>query len=347
MAKDSTTSARDFLFAEGSRGSSPRLSDWLIKDVRGARTSTLPPPPLENDDLATTAEDAPPAEAVAPQDDASPALHSQDDAPSEGADGDAAEVDDEQRESMELEESLSYARAYDVPEADADVARELGAEDASPVSPQGVYASASDWLDDDDAETTAFFAAAPEAMEDDAAPDDEAASQEAPEGTSLSPQVLTPEEESDDAVAFVVPGTAGTNRWKAAAAIGAALLLGFLIVHRLKPAPRVAAASKSPSIESLTSPVSETNAVSPATTEEDDSPAPKSAHGGGLADGLGRSHGSSADPTPPDPALPGGPSVARFPDLPREILNQLAKAFETEEGEPNKAPADAVERYTR
>jgi hypothetical protein len=39
--------------------------------------------------------------------------------------------------------------------------------------------------------------------------------------------------------------------------------------------------------------------------------------------------------------------VARFPDLPREILMQLEQVFESESAQRGKAPSDSTERYTR
>jgi hypothetical protein len=356
MAKDRTTSARDFQLADGDQSSPPRLSDWLIKDLRGARPSQAPaaPPPLDGS-VAAALPTAPPGEsptaavvagsAAAPfvEGPGAPAAETAaDDGAGEtdelGAD---AGVDDDQRESLELAESLSYARADEL-------AADTVPESIPPRSggdAGAVYADPADWLDDDDdTETTSFFTAT--AARDELL-DDSGAALDAGVGTSLSPQVLT-EEERDDEAAFLLPGTAGgAGHFRAIAAVGVALLLVFMVVHRLRaPARATATASRPVAAAALANgtPVPNTALVDSPAPEEDALGEARGARSG-LADGLGRSRGSSPEPTS-DPVVPGGPSVARFPDLPREILKQLEQAFESEESQRGKSTTDSVERYS-
>ncbi|HVW23884.1 MAG TPA: hypothetical protein VHC69_00845 [Polyangiaceae bacterium] len=335
MATDRTTSAREFLFADSSREPSlPRLSDWLVADLKGARRSSAPPPP---ESFQSGVETTPPepVEAESSKADVSatatePAAHEDEDAPRD-------DVTEEIEESRDLAASLSYAHENEAPEAAP------APEQAEPLSEEArVYASAEDWLDDDrDSETTAAFyapvAAALERADDVLEPNlvTEA-------GASLSPQVLTPEEEDPGAVA--IAGVGSGRSWQVVAAIAAASLLLFVVLHRSKHAPRATATAAHPVLAPETSPLTKSEAVAESPPEATDTPfESKGSHA--YAYGGTRSHSSSeADPAQ-DPAIPGGPSVARFPDLPREILNQLEQAFEAGEQQHAKASTDSVERY--
>jgi hypothetical protein len=206
-----------------------------------------------------------------------------------------------------------------------------------------------DWLEEDEMGAAgAFFSSSADFDEsDESAPvTDEGA------GTSLSPHVFNPqdevEEEDDDAVApLVAAGVVGTSsRWKTIAAVAAAVLLVVLFGQRLarrhaqaaaSPPPVAALAPKGPAVDA---PPEE----SPADVEDDlamdDAKDGKSSSLGG-----GRGHAGPGSP-PSDPAAPGGPSVARFPDLPREILNQLEQVFEAGSGQHSKGATDSIERYS-
>ncbi len=341
MAKDSTTSARELLHAEG-RDSSPRLSDWLIKDLKSARHSEIPPPaPLESNVVASAAAALPLAEPIAPPADAIEG----ESVPSDGsaqASPEEPRPEDEVFESEDLSDSLSYARA---PE-DTDDPGESSTATVG-LSGHGVYASSSDWLDDDEGETTGgFFSALPDIDE----PIGDAASADEDGGTSLSPQVLTPEAEEDDdaAGAFLIPGASGgSSRWKAVAAIAAAVLLLFLVVHQWRTSARSTATAANPVATALpTGPATANESPAPLASSEEETALGDTKSARGLGSGLGRSHGTPPDP-PSDRAVPGGPSVARFPDLPRELLNQLEQAFESDEAQHQKSSTDAVDRYTR
>ncbi|HEX4336993.1 MAG TPA: hypothetical protein VH062_13840 [Polyangiaceae bacterium] len=340
MAKDSTTSARDFLLAESARPSSPRLSDWLLEDLKGPRTSSYPPAPLESSvEASSVSEAAAPVAEQEPVAVAPPAEFAVADVPLDDDDG-----DEEQRESIELAESLSYARASDLPDEPAPPS-------VPPVSERAdtaVYANASDWTDEDDDEATTFFASAPEHDE----PID-GIDEPLEEGASLSPQVLTApddlnDDEHDDAVLFV-PGVSGGGQWKTLAAIAAALLVVFLVMHRFRGTPRQTASASQPvaaaTLAGGATPANEALIGAPAPSDETDSASAngKKSRGGGFADGLGRSHATPTD----EPSIPGGPHVARYPDLPREILNQLEQVFQADELKHGKSSTDSVERYTR
>jgi hypothetical protein len=188
-------------------------------------------------------------------------------------------------------------------------------------------ASAADWLDDGASfHPSRFFDDALEGEGTLAPPllDEELVDEN---GSSLSPQVLTPEEEEESDAALYVPGAGGgaSTWWLMAAAAAAALLLVVFFMHRAANKHPVATAAPllagEPAKVPAAEPATETLAVdTPATS------ASPNAHSSG---GGSRWHGApTADTSSSDPAIPGGPSVARFPDLPREILNQLEQVFE-------------------
>jgi hypothetical protein len=347
MANDRTTSAREFLFADSNRDVAPeRLSDWLIKDLKGARRSSAPPPPepVESRVEMERAEAAPEERLEAGSAEASDepaALAPLDPAPDDGASPELAESS-ELAESRELAESLSYAREDEGEDAAPGASPAPEAVETEAVETK-VYADPEDWLDDDrDSETTAAFFTPRPVLEE----DDDALGEVAPAelGESLSPQVLAPEGESDDSGAIVVAGIGGSEWWKVAAGVAAALLLLFMVVHRTKKAPQAAAATHADIVAPAAPPANAaTVAEAPAESAEPASEI-KNAHGEYF--GGSRSHMSSAsDSTSQDPALPGGPSVARFPDLPREILMQLEQAFEAGEQQHAKSATDSIERY--
>jgi hypothetical protein len=164
-------------------------------------------------------------------------------------------------------------------------------------------------------------------------------------GASLSPLVLEPEDDSDEAAAVVVPGGGGVEWWKVAAGVAAALLLLFMLVHRTKKAPQAAAVAHADVVAPA---APQENAAAPSEVPTEIVELSSDVKGSrGEYFGGSRAHVSSAaDSTSQDPSLPGGPSVARFPDLPREILLQLEQAFQADEQQHgNKSTTDSVERY--
>jgi hypothetical protein len=368
MAKERTTSAREFLLADSNRDAGPeRLSDWLTKDLKGARRSSVPPPPerLESQTEPALAEGA--DVGVVETSDEQTAHSVVDDPAADGVSRDLT-GSQEPTESPELAESREPTESREAPESrepgeapELSESRELAEllsyaheGESTGQSPESeavatepadtkVYANAEDWLDDDrDSETTAAFFTPRPVLED----DEDAVSEPAPveTGASLSPQVLTPEDDSDEGGAVVVAGIGGFEWWKVAAGVVAALLLLFMVVHRTKKAPQAAAAAHADIVAPIAPPA---NAIgsdeAPAEAAEQATEA-KGSHG--EAFGGTRGHGSStSDATSQDPSLPGGPSVARFPDLPREILIQLEQAFQAGEQQHTKSGTDSVERY--
>ena len=329
MAKDRTTSAREFLLTESRRASGPpRLSDWLVKDVKPHRSSETAEAAGALESHAATVEpgrlDPEPESAVVTP--AAPELD--DDAVAEG------DASPELDESRDLAESLSYAH-----EADPSDEASAPPEGDHRVAPK-IYESAEDWLDDRDA--AARFSAPEQPSED--SDDAPGALLGAGAGPSLSPQVLEPHEEEDPSAKYVVPGTGDTWPWKIAAGVAAVLLLAFLVVHRTKHVSHApVTASRVSAVPDVTS-RPHTDALADSRSEPPEPSASKIDSRFG-AFGGGRSRGASEPEAAGNSGFPGGPSVARFPDLPRDVLVQLEQAFQADELHRAKGATDSVERY--
>jgi hypothetical protein len=367
MAKDPSTTVRDVAFG----ADRPSLTDWLVRDLRIASSTDRPAPrttPHDDEEVRASVVAAAPAEAEA-----------------ESFEPQIADVELERYEPIQVEAidgavdvpigpsaagtgallagaavaSVSHevlipppdtgvaeaAQSLDAPEAPEAAAATEAAAPADTTS-SAAMSPPEDWLEEDEMGAAgAFFSSSADFDEfDEAAPIvDETV------GSSLSPQVLTAEEdEGETAAPLLVAGVAaGTSRWKTIAAIAAAVLVVVLFGQRLAKrhaqaaAPPLPVATISPQAPAAESPREE----SPA--EAESMPASADAKEGKGSSGLGggRAHAGPADS--PDPATPGGPSVARFPDLPREILDQLEQVFESESGQRNKAATDSMERYSR
>jgi hypothetical protein len=234
------------------------------------------------------------------------------------------------------ESAASASPVQEEPVASADTSDALGAEG-------GLYGVNRDWSSDDDA----FFASSPDTADDvsDERLDDEDPVADAAVGTSLSPQVL--ESEDDDTAAPIpLPGVGVNPYVKVAAGVAAALLLLFFFVHHRSPTATPVTAARSLPPSAVTMPAPPTDPGGKAEPPSADTAEEKgTGHAKGLSD-FGGKHAPPADGHE-DPTLPGGPSVARFPDLPRDILNALEQAFESGEGkkDANKPRSDATGGY--
>jgi hypothetical protein len=326
MAKDVSISARDL------NGGLPDLATWLTRDLRvvgGGPTETgdearteavLPPPPLDEPEVAP--EPAPiEAEAAAVPDATSP----------------ASDVGVEMAAMAAM--AIPAAFAPDLQPSDGDAAP---AEHAEEDGASERVAAGSDWSSEDDD----FFTSSPEATDEDS--DDELFAPagvlaDVASGPSLSPQVI--ESEGGDAdVPLVIPGTGRTAYWKVVAGVAAAALLAFFFMHRVKPHTEAAAQKIPPAALEAPTPASAA-LVQDELGQAGEEPQAKGATKGGGSSAFGGRHSPPAAGQE-DPSPPGGPSVARFPDLPRDILNALEQAFESGDGTNKAKPkADSVGGY--
>jgi hypothetical protein len=348
MAKDPSTTARDLGYGEDDRVSSPVLSDWLVRELRRSRPPE-PPPPVE---AAMDPEPLPPANPSVP-----PLLFGAGVLAGSVVAAEAVASSPEP-ETLEAPEEPFADAAPSLPEEDDEAvdsftpprdfdALDEGLDDDRDATTAVAGASAADWLDDG----PSFHPAGlfQDALDADADADlDEPAPAEAfaeETGTSLSPLTFeseSEEEDDDHEAVLYVPGAAGAGsvwRFVAAAAV-ALLLLVFFFAHRSKTEHAATAATPPPAGEPAQAPAVE------ATPAEAAVEAPAAIVSGTHADlGGYRGHATPAADNS-DPALPGGPSVARFPDLPREILNQLEQVFEANANKQGKSSTDSVDRYT-
>lgn len=348
MARDPSTTARDFAFG---RESQPSLKDWLVRDLRIAGSTERPAAPDAPGEVEGAAPAEPPA-MVAEPDALDEEVERYEPIQVEAIDGG---VDVAAAGSFALAETVAAGTPHGVlpppnderppaGELEAAAATKTGA--AAGVSSDTVMSPPGDWLDeteDDLGAASAFFASSDD-LDD---PDATARVTNEPMGASLSPQVLDPEEDDDGGVVPIAPGGGASSHWKAILAVAAAVLLAFLFMHRVaKRHPQAAAASPVPAatVSPPKAPVAEGS--SEATPQGEDVSATEETKGRTVSGG-GRAHAGPTDSRSADPAVPGGPSVARFPDLPREILMQLEQVFESESAQRGKAPSDSTERYTR
>jgi hypothetical protein len=366
MANDSSTTAREFAFGSDTQ-SRPSLMDWLVRDLRTASSTDRPAPPTTSHEGDAQASVAPPpaahAEAV------EQALDGDD--PGKSPEGEFERYEPIQVEAIDGEVDFPVAAsavlpaatgaavasfAHDVllpppdepPAASIEAAAPAASAETANVASDVAMSPPEDWLEEDEMGTAgAFFSSNADFDEsDESAPlTDESI------GSSLSPHVFSAEDEEEDddpAAPLLVAGVGGgSSRWKTIAAVAAAVLLVALFGQRL--ARRHAQAAASPPLTVATvppkAPAVDAPRESPADIE--DALATDEAKDGKSASALGGGRGHAGPGSPPsDPAMPGGPSVARFPDLPREILNQLEQVFEAGSGQRNKSATDSIERYS-
>ena len=359
MANDPTTTAREFPSGKD-LPSRPSLTDWLVRDLRIARSTERPAPPaISRDEEQVTV--AAPAE-------------------EEAAEPEAPDVEFERYEPIQVEAidggvdlpvatsalvagaavagaavaGVSHEVLPPPPEADepeavgsAEPAASAESTEAADAASHVAMSPPGDWLEEDEMGAAgAFFSSNADFDEgDESAPvTDETI------GSSLSPHVLAEEEEEEETAApLMVAGVGGgSSRWKTIAAIAAAVLLVSLFGQRLAkrhaqatasaPLPVATIPPKAPTVEG---PREESSAEAEGILATDET------KDGKRSSGLGGGRAHAGPDSPSDPAIPGGPSVARFPDLPREILNQLEQVFESESGQRNKSASDSIERYSR
>jgi hypothetical protein len=326
MAKEVSTTAREL-------GSvSPDLASWLTRDLRvvGATAPSVAPAEPESSALLP-----PPSldEAVA-----GPAAA--DVNPVSGSAVAASEFPQPPNDERSRAAETATEKSAPIAGAAGAVATAAVSEVAS--EPAG---SGSEWSDDDDA----FFSSSPGATGepvDEERFEDEALLSDAAIGTSLSPQVL--ESEYDEAAApLPIPGTGGTPYLKVAVGVAAFLVLLFFFVHHKAAKPPAATAAQPLPAAALDMPAppetSTAKEAEPAIAAEEAHKATGTWKGGS---DFGGKHAPPPDGRE-DPAYPGGPSVARFPDLPRDILNALEQAFESGDGKSDKTKprGDSVGGY--
>jgi len=365
MANDPSTTAREFGFGTESR---PSLTDWLIRDLRIASSTERPAPPAASRDEEESASiAAPPKEVETELESFEPQIA---DAELERYEAKqrAEAIDDEVGSPIATSAFLAGAAVASVShevlppplepverepatiEATAPVESPEPADTTKPAdaASKATMSPPEDWLEEDEMGSAgAFFTSNADFDES----DESAPVTDEGMGASLSPHVLThedEEEENEPAAALMVAGVgSGSSRWKTIAAIAAAVLLALLFGQRLaKRRAQAAAPPPAVTIGAPKAPVTETPREEiPVETEE--SLAVEGAKAGkGTGLGGGRTRGGADSPSS-DPGSPGGPSVARFPDLPREILNQLEQVFESDSIQKNKSATESSERYTR
>ena len=361
MANDPSTTAREFGFGTESR---PSLTDWLIRDLRIASSTERPAAPAasrDGEERASVA--APPKEVETELESFEPQIA---DAeleryePTHRADATDDEVGSPIATSAFLAGAAVASASREVlppplepeerePAGSIEAAAPAESPEPADTASRAAMSPPEDWLEEDEmgAAGAFFTTSSPDFDEnDEGAPvTDEGL------GVSLSPHVLNheEEEETEAAAPLMVAGVgSGSSRWKTIAAIAAAVLLALLFGQRLAKRRAQAAAPPPPvAIETPKAQAAEPPREESSAEAEEILPGGEAKSGKGTGLSGGRGHAGPDSPPSSDPAGSGGPSVARFPDLPREILNQLEQVFESDSIQKSKSTTESSERYTR